>query len=139
MQPMYQPNSSVTILVVDDNVNIRRAAARILAGQGYKVIEAASGPEGVVQFEKHLNDVSVIVTDTVMPRMSGVDMVRRIMSSALSVKVVFMANYDDAELCEIDPREYAILQKPFMPEAMIKTVRECLTGNVAMRSIFGSV
>ena len=131
-------NRLVTILVVESDAAVRQFAATILHDHGYEVIVASSGLAGLETFRKHESDITLIVTGIVMPEITGVEMVRQVLTIAPSIKVVFMMGYSES-LSEIDPREYAILQKPFAAEALLKAVHDCLSSNVAIRHIWRSV
>ena len=132
-------NRLVTILVVESDAAVREFAATILHDHGYEVIVESSGLAGLETFRKHESGITLIVTGIVMPEITGVEMVRQVLTIAPSIKVVFMMGYSDSSLSEIDPREFAILQKPFAAEALLKAVHDCLSSNVAIRHIWRSV
>ena len=131
-------NRLVTILVVESDAVVRQFAATILHDHGYEVIVESSGLAGLETFRKHESDITLIVTGIVMPEITGAEMVRQVLTIAPSIKVVFMMGYSES-LSEIDPREYAILQKPFAAESLLKAVHDCLSSNTAIRHIWCSV
>lgn len=126
----------MTILVVDADAAVRESVVAILENNGYNVIEAGSGESGLYQFDKHSSEVRLILTGMIMPGMSGIEMVKRILGSAPATRVVFMAAGQDPIPTEIDPRDHTILPKPFTPETLVKTVQECLSDSPTMNTWF---
>lgn len=114
---------SKTILVVDDDSAIRKLTAKMLEKQGYGVIEADSGSQGLERFNQYRSQVNLILSDVVMPQMSGTEMVERILALDPSVLVLFMTGYAaDATL----PKCVPVLPKPFTAEMLDQTVRQRL-------------
>jgi len=115
-----------TILVVDDEPAVRTVAARILRGDGYTVLEAAGGEEALLLASAH--DVSLLLTDTVMPRMSGAALADRVHQLKPGLPVVYMSGYD-AEILRREGTgdgDQAFLAKPFTAAAMLALVRATL-------------
>jgi CheY-like chemotaxis protein len=115
-----------TILVVDDEPAIRAVAARILRREGYAVLEAADGQEALLLASAR--DVSLLLTDTVMPRMSGTALADRLRQLKPALPVVYMSGYDTGILREegIAADDQAFLAKPFTAEAILARVRAAL-------------
>ncbi len=111
------------ILLVDDDASVRGLAATILKHHGYNVIEADSGITGVNCFAEHHSIIGLVVSDIMMPHMTGPEMVDKILALDSSVAVMFMTG------CAIGsdlPESVAVLAKPFTPGALLQAVRICL-------------
>ena len=117
-----------TILVVDDETGIRDLAAEYLAGCGYTVLTAAGGNEARDLLAKFDGPVHVLLTDTVMPRMNGHELVQTIVALRPEIKVIYMSGYLEfnasAHLQSGDGALY--IQKPFGLDALGKIVRAAL-------------
>src|SRR6267154_87028 len=90
---MPMPDIAETILVVDDDEQVRHLAANILQKHGYSVIEAGSGSDGLERFSKHHNEVDLVLSDVMMPEMSGTEMVQRILTIKPAMRVLMMSGY----------------------------------------------
>jgi DNA-binding response OmpR family regulator len=113
-----------TILVVDDNVEIRGLAKRVLEIAGYKVITAAHGEEGLRSYEKHRSSILLLLTDVVMPNIGGFELAARVLEMDSQVSVVLMSG-DTGR----DYRSLEYLAKPFRPTELIETVGRVLRAN----------
>jgi len=112
-----------TILVVDDDPAVRRLTATILKSQGYGVIEAGSGMDGLKCFADHHNTVDLVLSDVLMPNMTGTEMIERILAVDPSVPVMLMTGWaKDSAL----PEGVPVLSKPFTPGALLQALQACL-------------
>jgi PAS domain S-box-containing protein len=113
------------ILLVEDESSVRRVAARSLTAAGYRVIEAVDGLDALRQFEQHRTEIDLVVTDVVMPNMSGRQFVDAIGST---LPVLYTSGYlDDAVVRHgVMHAEVAFLQKPYSAQSLIDKVREVL-------------
>ncbi len=131
MPPGPLPRIGSTVLVVEDEVPMRRAIARILRGADYTVLEAASAPEAVDAFLAHGPGVDLVVTDVLLPGMSGAELVSRLRQSGSPVRVLFMSGYADltrdTEVRAV--RSAPFLNKPFTRDTLLDKVRELLAHN----------
>ena len=120
--------SGETILVVDDNGDIRSSTTEVLESIGYKVLEAADGLEAVELFTTQYQDIACVLMDVVMPRLGGVKAVERMRSVDANMKVVFTTGYDkdDALKSEMPSSDFLILSKPCHIELLSKVIREQL-------------
>src|SRR4051812_30630123 len=101
---------SNTILLVDDDPAVRGMAASMLEMHGYTVIEAENGQEGWESFRQHHEQVRLILSDVVMPQMSGTDLIQRIRNIDPSMPVMLMTGYSSG----VDlPEAVPVLSKPF--------------------------
>jgi CheY-like chemotaxis protein len=119
---------SETILIVEDDEQVRRLAARTLARLGYRVIEAAGGGAALLQCENEAEAIDVLLTDVVMPEMSGKDLADRLCSLRKSLKVLYMSGYtyDSMTHRGILDEGVHVLQKPFTTNALARKIREVI-------------
>jgi PAS domain S-box-containing protein len=117
-----------TILLVEDEAEVRRLAREILTRQGYLVLEAASGPEALRLWQERSGAVDMILTDVVMPQMSGPKLVERLKALCPDVRVVYMSGYTDDVIARhgIISAETEFLQKPFTLDSLAAKVRSVL-------------
>ncbi|MCE9611968.1 MAG: response regulator [Chthoniobacter sp.] len=117
-----------TILLVEDEEAVRMLSARILEDLGYVVLEAGNGFEALAALEKHGTSVDLIITDLVMPEMSGRELVENIRAANSCPCVLFISGYTDDEIIKdaVFGAEVAFLHKPFTPDVLAKKVRETL-------------
>ena len=115
------------ILVVDDEPSIRRFAMRALHEEGFDVREAGDGEQALRIVDA--GGVSVLVSDVVMPRLNGVQLMERLARSHPQLPVVLMSGYAAPELAEMGiAAPCALLTKPFTPDRLVEEVRRCLGG-----------
>lgn len=120
--------SNETLLLVEDNANVKESVKLILEANGYKVLEADSGQSAVEIFETYKGIIHLVVTDVVMPEMSGRELAEVFRARHKGLKVLYMSGYtDDAILRHgIIGSNEAFLQKPFSMLALVKKVRKVL-------------
>ncbi|HEX6643935.1 MAG TPA: ATP-binding protein, partial [Gemmatimonadales bacterium] len=119
------PGGTETILVVEDEETVRTLASRVLSDAGYGVIRAADGAEAF----NVVNDgerVDLVLTDVVMPRMSGVELADRLAKIRPDLPVVFMSGYTGTELVPGVQAATHFLQKPFAAESLLGRIRAVL-------------
>jgi PAS domain S-box-containing protein len=128
-----QTRGTETILLVEDEAEVRTVATRILRRSGYTVLEASGAGDALLQWELHGKDVDLLLTDIVMPKMTGRQLSDRLHALRPEVPVLYMSGYtDDAMLRQRAlGSELAFLAKPFSPEALTRKVREVLGGNLS--------
>ncbi len=119
----------VTALVVDDDSVVRRLVTATLERSGFTVYGSRSGDRGLDCFLQHQDEIDVVLTDVVMPVMSGPEMVEHIVRHRPSTKVLFMTGYNATHvLPDNHAKRYAVLGKPFSSSTLVKAVRDCLEG-----------
>jgi CheY-like chemotaxis protein len=117
-----------TILLVEDEALVRELVREILAGDGYHVLEASGGEEAVQRYGQQIGRIDLLVTDVVMPGMSGRVLAERVRLLRPDLKVLFMSGYTDDAVLRDEARgaTVAFLQKPFAPDVLSTTVRQIL-------------
>jgi signal transduction histidine kinase/CheY-like chemotaxis protein len=118
-----------TVLVVEDQEAVRKLAIRVLGSHGYDVLEARNGTEAVAIAERHSGRIDLILTDIVMPGMSGPDVVARLSYVHPEMNVLYMSGYSDASLLKQGSLHTGddFLQKPFTADALVAKVRSVLS------------
>jgi two-component system cell cycle sensor histidine kinase/response regulator CckA len=107
-----------TILVVDDDREVRNVVSAFLTAAGYKVVAAASGSEALAAFLQH-STIAVVLSDIVMPGMSGPELCDRLLRMQPRLKVLFMSGYiERADLGDIE-----LLPKPFRRDELVAKIR----------------
>jgi len=113
-----------TILLVDDNVDVRAMAKVFLEHAGYSVATAADGNEGLRYYEQHRSSVLLLLTDVMMPNMNGLELVDRVLGIDSQLPVVFMSG---------DPwgahRGLECIAKPFLPTELLEGVKRTLSSS----------
>jgi two-component system cell cycle sensor histidine kinase/response regulator CckA len=124
----FQARGTETLLLVEDEEAVRRVVRSILERRGYTVIEAASGLEALSAFDDYADEVDLLITDIVMPRMSGRELASRLTALRPDLRVLFISGYvdDSVKPQELFTLTSHFLQKPFTPDALTAKVREVL-------------
>ncbi len=117
------------VLVVDDDRGVRRLTARMLRGEGYRVVEAESGAEALKLLESD-PAIGLILTDIVMPEMHGLDLADRVAVRYPRLHVVLMTGHAPELTLQLELREgkLPVLLKPFTAEQLCTKVREAWEG-----------
>jgi signal transduction histidine kinase/ActR/RegA family two-component response regulator len=126
-----QPTSELpaghgTVLLVEDEVPLRALAAEALKRLGYHVLQAGNGLEALVAAEQHQGDIHIVVTDIVMPRMGGPELVQKLRRKRTGFSVIFMSGYTETAVLENAHigKDSILLNKPFSTEALVQKMRE---------------
>jgi signal transduction histidine kinase/ligand-binding sensor domain-containing protein/CheY-like chemotaxis protein len=119
-----------TVLLVEDEPLVRDIAKSALTDQGYQVIEAEHGEEALRLAREHDAEIQLVLTDVVMPKMGGRELVEQLRKARPAIRVLYMSGYTAASIDEQDVVEpgTAFLRKPFALAEMLGKVREVLDG-----------
>jgi CheY-like chemotaxis protein len=121
---------SGTILLVENEEIVRALIKGILKGSGYTVLEAADGKEALKISHQHRGRIHLLLTDVVMPHMSGRELAQKLAASRTDMKVLYMSGHTEDAIVRhgILVGEVNFLQKPFQSEVLMRKVRELLGG-----------
>jgi len=128
--PARVQRGSETILLVEDDAAVRQLLVRTLTGQGYSVLQAADGEEALALGRAHQGAIDMLVTDAVMPNMSGGALAQELSNLRPGVKVIFMSGYSSSGILRRGQvlASAAVLIKPFPPQTLLRKIREVLDG-----------
>jgi PAS domain S-box-containing protein len=117
-----------TVLLVEDEPLILRMARRVLSELGYTVLSASDGQEALEVLDRHAGGVQLLITDVVMPKMSGRELAARVMSLRPEIKVLYSSGYAADEIGEDGVLQDGIdfLAKPYVPSRLADAVRDVL-------------
>lgn len=124
------PGGDETILVVEDEAAVRKLAVSVLASRGYTILEAGSPADGLELAARHPGRIDLLLTDVIMPGMSGREIAERLVTRLPRLKVLFMSGYVDDAIAShgvLKPGVH-LLRKPFTPNALVRDVRKVLDG-----------
>jgi PAS domain S-box-containing protein len=117
-----------TVLLVEDEANVRAAVRRMLDRSGYTVLEAANGGEALHIFERSAERIDILLTDVVMPGQGGRALAEQLTARRPRLRVLFMSGYTDDEILQrglLQP-DAAFLEKPVTPDRLARALREAL-------------
>ena len=123
------PRGTETLLLVEDEPSVRALAHRVLESQGYNVLRATTGQEGLRVAREHRGPpISMVVTDVIMPQMGGKVMAEWLKATYPNLKILFTSGYTDDTIAHHGVLEpgVAFLQKPYTPGSLSRKVREVL-------------
>ena len=125
--PVARP-AEETILLVEDEEMVRELVRQLLVQQGYTVLTASGGAEALTICQRHTGPIHLLLTDVVMPQMSGRELSIFLASIRPETRVLYMSGYTDDAIVHhgvLEPGT-AFIQKPFTPEALEATIRKVL-------------
>jgi CheY-like chemotaxis protein len=127
-QPAGSLRGTETVLLVEDDDVVRSLAQRVLADHGYRVLEAADGEQALALCQHYAGPVHLLVTDVVMPRMSGPELAQRLAANRPQTQVLYVSGYMDEAIVRHGLIEEAapFLPKPYSPATLLTRVRQVL-------------
>jgi len=134
--PAAIPGGSETVLVVEDQPEVRALTTRILEGRGYTVLAAQHASEALEVASRYPKTIDMLLTDVVMPGINGRELARLMAAQRTNIKVLFVSGYTGEAVREhgLLERDAAFLQKPFTPDVLAERVRALLDGRASQLS-----
>jgi signal transduction histidine kinase/ActR/RegA family two-component response regulator len=125
---MEAKGESETVLLVEDEASVRALARRVLVRGGFRVLEASTPTEALRLANEHAPEIRLVLTDVVMPEMSGPALAEQIQGIVPGVRVLFVSGYTDDEVVSrgLGTADIDLLQKPFSAQQLVERVREAL-------------
>jgi signal transduction histidine kinase len=121
-----QKGGRETILLIEDDKDVRGLLKEMLGSFNYHVIEAVDGKDGVEKFIEHQNEISLLLTDVMMPRKTGKEAYDEIKKIKDDVKVIFISGYTAAATAELLHEQLNYMAKPVSPRDLLAKIREVL-------------
>jgi len=117
-----------TVLIVEDELAVRELVTDILVSAGYTVRPAGNGVEALALLAQHVGPVHLVLSDVVMPEMSGPSLAARLASVRPEIRVLFMSGYADDEILRhgLEAQSHSLLNKPFSVSELRRAVRAAL-------------
>jgi CheY-like chemotaxis protein len=127
---------SETILFAEDDDSVRSLACRVLRKHGYTVLAASGGGEALLLCERHAGRIDLLLTDVVMPQMSGRELAERLASLRPDMRVLYTSGYTDDAILRYGMLDNtnALLEKPYSPETLLRRVRAVLASPILARA-----
>ena len=122
------PRGNETILIVEDEEDVRKLAGKILEKQGYRILETFNGDDALVACERRKSPIHLMLADIVMPGMSGSELAKLLIPLYPEIKILYMSGYTDNAVVRHGVLEKGVnyIQKPFTMEGLARKVREVL-------------
>ena len=123
------PQLSSTILLVEDNENLRDLLQRTLEGTGSHVFSAADGAEAVLLWQEHQDAIDLLVTDIALPRLNGLQLAEHIRATNPEMKLLFITGFAEEfpELNELVRDGASVIEKPFLPSELVNRVEQIVS------------
>jgi two-component system cell cycle sensor histidine kinase/response regulator CckA len=128
------PHGNETILLVEDEKDLRTVTKHILMQHGYRIIEATDGLEALAICQMQLPQIDLIVTDLVMPHMGGRELASRLTDLKPTLKIVFVSGYADDSFLGDTAKDYITIEKPISPEVLVRRIRQILDSGGEIRA-----
>ena len=126
--PKAAKSGGELVLLVEDGEIVRALLTEVLQAEGYQVLESCNGEEALQKAADHSGRIDLLITDLVMPKMSGRNLSERLLLTRPGLRVLYISGYTDDEVVRHGQLENAadFLQKPFRPDALLAKVRQML-------------
>lgn len=128
LAPGEEGERKETILLVEDEIAVRKLASHVLRTSGFEVLESKDGEEGLAIYTAHSRAIDMVVTDVVMPRMSGLAMAQDILSRKPDARILFLSGYSDDPISSLTMphANCAFLHKPFSVADLLQKIDESI-------------
>jgi PAS domain S-box-containing protein len=119
-----------TLLLVEDEPALRTLVVTMLEEEGYLILQAGNGLDAIALAERHRGEIDLLLTDVVMPRMSGPELAQELRGLRPGLEVLFMSGYNDSRLVHrgVEESNVNLLVKPFSPDELVDKVSELIRG-----------
>jgi len=117
---------SGTILLAEDDELVRELITNTLSDVGYKVLVASTGFEAINKFKKYGKKINLLITDIMLPDISGYEIEKEIKRLSSDVKTIFMSGYPNSFILEKNNQDITFLQKPFTPDSLFKAISKLM-------------
>ncbi|THI90677.1 MAG: PAS domain S-box protein [Nitrospira sp. CG24A] len=129
--PIGHKKGSEHLLIVEDQDSVRALILQALKQDGYRVIEAASGEDALRKVSSLSEPIQALITDVIMPHMSGLVLAERLRVTCPNIRVLFMSGYvDPSQSAFLDEPTAAFIQKPFLPDDLARHLRNLLDKSI---------
>jgi DNA-binding NtrC family response regulator len=125
----HKPNSSRSILIIDDEEMIRDLARDMLEMHGFHILSAENGVDGVAVFKKNKDNIACIILDVTMPRMSGRETYQQLKKIDKNVKIILSTGHGKGEMAQeiIALGIHGVIQKPYRIEELLRLVQKMMS------------
>jgi two-component system cell cycle sensor histidine kinase/response regulator CckA len=116
------------VLLVEDDDQVRSFIRMLLSTNGYEVLEASTGAEGLEIAERNSAEIDLLLSDMLLPELSGYDLAQRVLELRPQMKILFMTGYVEGEIVQrcISELRASFLDKPFQPATLLSRVQEAI-------------
>jgi PAS domain S-box-containing protein len=129
--PDKKVSPTETIMVVEDQTDVRELIVHVLKEYGYNIIESVDGEDALAKCKKYNKDIHLLITDVIMPKLNGLELREKLLVSYPNIKVIFMSGYADNVIGKMGVLDIdkIFIEKPFVPSKLISKIREILNNN----------
>jgi CheY-like chemotaxis protein len=131
--PATSARGTETVLVVEDEDDVRSLTIEVLGECGYEVLAAADGEAALRVAARHPGPIHLLLTDVVMPHVNGWELAQQLAPSRPGTRVLYMTGYDEITATRERLLDADVLQKPFMPDALARRVRQAIESDPVTR------
>jgi CheY-like chemotaxis protein len=129
LAPLKGAEGTGTVVLVEDEPAVRAFVRRVLQRRGYRVLDAASADEALALLDAHDGEIRLLITDVIMPGMSGTALAERLRARHPHLPVLFTSGYTSTDIADrgVLPDEVELLEKPFTTDALLRKVADLVS------------